>query len=281
MAATFVGGKAQECIRRVRDIINAFHLVYYKIVKGLGGQYTTMPYISNEYYRWREALCNAEMVLLRQIGFRVHPCVVYPLSLVASYLHALELDRELMDEELEQLEAKEKEAEMRDQRRLGQEQHGRAEHRHHRGGRERSAGHRSTRHGQRSRKGSSSGGSHREPPHCTAPSHRKLVQRIICTLNEAAYSNVFAVYSLPTIACACIDLNCTKRYQLPIDIPWYNVFDVTKDQLDACRRDIRRVQRNLVIDWKYFELAMRGRKWPEGQQQHPSASRAPTLSLEK
>jgi hypothetical protein len=231
------------------------------------------------------------MRLLRRIGFRVHPCVVYPLSLVASYLHALELDRELTECEFKQLEAKERDDGKEHHQRSGQEQHNHAEYRHHgRSPRHKvdkdRSGHKSTHshdeesgHNQKGRRSASSNGNHRGSQNA-APSHRRLVQRIICTLNEAAYSNVFAVYSLPTIACACIDINCTKRYQLPLEIPWYNVFDVTKNQLDACRRDIRRMQKNLVIDWKHFELAMKGRKWPE-QQQLSGLGGIRTSNLEK
>lgn len=95
LASLFIASKTNECIRRVRDMVNLGHLLHFQIrsrrKSGLTSyNYTEMPYISDEYYEWRERITSTEMRILRALGFRVQ-LPVEPTSLLASYLQALGL----------------------------------------------------------------------------------------------------------------------------------------------------------------------------------------------
>ncbi len=86
MAAVFVAGKVEECIRRARDVVNVFHHLYC-LVRGLPAQ--PIDYVGDTYYIWRDRLCTTEAVLLRTLGFHVQPSS--PVPLLISYLKVLEL----------------------------------------------------------------------------------------------------------------------------------------------------------------------------------------------
>ena len=86
MAAVFVAGKVEECIRRARDIVNVFHHLYC-LVRGLPAH--PIDYVGDTYFVWRDRLCTAEAILLRTLGFHVQPAS--PVPLLISYLKVLEL----------------------------------------------------------------------------------------------------------------------------------------------------------------------------------------------
>ena len=86
MAAVFVAGKVEECIRRARDIVNVFHQLYC-LIRGLPAH--PIDYVGDVYYVWRDRLCTAEALLLRTLGFHVQPAS--PVPLLISYLQVLEL----------------------------------------------------------------------------------------------------------------------------------------------------------------------------------------------
>lgn len=86
MAAVFVAGKVEECIRRARDIVNVFHHLY-SLIRGLPAH--PIDYVGDTYYVWRDRLCTAEALLLRTLGFHVQPAS--PVTLLISYLKVLEL----------------------------------------------------------------------------------------------------------------------------------------------------------------------------------------------
>lgn len=88
MAAVFVAGKVEECIRRARDIVNVFHHLYCLIRKLPSGP---IEYVGDTYYIWRDRLCTAESLLLRELGFHVQPAS--PVNLLINYLKILELDQ--------------------------------------------------------------------------------------------------------------------------------------------------------------------------------------------
>ena len=88
MACVFVAGKTEECIRRARDIVNVFHHLYCLIRKL---QIGPIDYVGDTYYIWRDRLCTAESLLLRELGFHVQPAS--PVNLLLSYLKILELDQ--------------------------------------------------------------------------------------------------------------------------------------------------------------------------------------------
>lgn len=91
MASTLLASKSHECIRRVRDVVNAYHMLhFYARHRSSSACYKEMAYVCDEYYIWRDRATKAEMHILRSLGFRVQP-VVLPTSLLASYLQALEL----------------------------------------------------------------------------------------------------------------------------------------------------------------------------------------------
>lgn len=91
MASTLLASKSHECIRRVRDVVNAYHMLhFYARHRSPSAHYKEMPYVCDEYYIWRDRATKAEMHILRSLGFRVQP-VVLPTSLLANYLQALEL----------------------------------------------------------------------------------------------------------------------------------------------------------------------------------------------
>ncbi len=86
MAAVFVAGKVEECIRRARDIVNVFHHLYC-LIRGLPAH--SIDYVGDTYYVWRDRLCTAEALLLRSLGFHVQPAS--PVPLLISYLKVMEL----------------------------------------------------------------------------------------------------------------------------------------------------------------------------------------------
>lgn len=86
MAAVFVAGKVEECIRRARDIVNVFHHLY-SLIRGLPAH--PIEYVGETYYVWRDRLCTSEALLLRTLGFHVQPAS--PVTLLISYLKVLEL----------------------------------------------------------------------------------------------------------------------------------------------------------------------------------------------
>lgn len=95
MATTLCASKSQECTRRVRDVVNVYHLMYHFYIKSFQNEddYTELPYVSADYYRWRDKATKAELIILDAVGFECQPLVL-PSSLLASYLNALELHRE-------------------------------------------------------------------------------------------------------------------------------------------------------------------------------------------
>ncbi len=87
MACVFVAGKTEECYRRARDIVNAFHWLYHCLRHGKAP--TRLPYICDEYYDWRDRLTRTEMILLRDLGFHIQPSSPAVLLLI-SYLQTFE-----------------------------------------------------------------------------------------------------------------------------------------------------------------------------------------------
>jgi hypothetical protein len=83
MAALFVAGKVEECYRRARDVVNVFHWLHGRMRSGKGP--SRLPYICDEYYRWRDRLTSAEMVLLSELGFHVQPAGKESVLLLISY----------------------------------------------------------------------------------------------------------------------------------------------------------------------------------------------------
>ena len=86
MSAVFVAGKVEECIRRARDIVNAFHHLYCLIRSLPAGP---IEYVGDTYYVWRDRLCTTEALLLRELGFHVQPAS--PVGLLLSYMKILEV----------------------------------------------------------------------------------------------------------------------------------------------------------------------------------------------
>lgn len=86
MASVFVAGKVEECIRRARDIVNAFHHLYC-LIRSLPAH--PIEYVGDTYYIWRDRLCTTEALLLRELGFHVQPAS--PVGLLLSYMKILEV----------------------------------------------------------------------------------------------------------------------------------------------------------------------------------------------
>lgn len=91
MAALFVAGKVEECYRRARDLVNVFHWIHGKMRGGRGPG--RLPYICDEYYKWRDRLTSAEMVLLSVLGFHVQPDGKDAVLLLISYLQTFEVGK--------------------------------------------------------------------------------------------------------------------------------------------------------------------------------------------
>lgn len=91
MACLFLACKVEESPRRHRDIINVFDFLYrtYRSRKA-----APMPYVCNEYFDYKDGLVEAEMIVLRELGFHVH--VQHAHALLVNYLKTLGLlEREM------------------------------------------------------------------------------------------------------------------------------------------------------------------------------------------
>lgn len=97
MACIFVAGKVEECHRRARDVVNVFYWILHRLEDPTHHRFALLGYVSDEYYRWRDRLTKMEMILLRELAFRVQPW--HPAGLVVNYLRALEIE----DQKLAQL----------------------------------------------------------------------------------------------------------------------------------------------------------------------------------
>lgn len=88
MAAVLVASKTEDCLRRIRDIVNTFNLLHQKLTRPTAPP-KIMEYLGSQYDDWRGRIEQMEMVMLRKLGFHVQPS--HPYGLLANYLNALEL----------------------------------------------------------------------------------------------------------------------------------------------------------------------------------------------
>lgn len=90
MACTFCACKVEESCRRLRDIVNVFDYLHRKY-RNLPTD--PMPYVCSDYYDYKDSLVEAEMIVLRELGFNVH--VQHAHGLLINYLKALDLNENL------------------------------------------------------------------------------------------------------------------------------------------------------------------------------------------
>lgn len=102
MGSMFLSSKLTENVRRVRDIVNVFHLIHnHDFVLNMLFNKDNVPktislplepildYISGEYYEWRDRVTFAENVILRELGF--HLDVHLPYGLIINYCKILQI----------------------------------------------------------------------------------------------------------------------------------------------------------------------------------------------
>lgn len=90
MASVFIACKVEETSRRLRDIVNVFDFLYRKYRKL---DTDPLPYVSDEYFEYKDSLVEAESIVLRELGFHVH--VQHAHGLLLNYLKALDLNEDL------------------------------------------------------------------------------------------------------------------------------------------------------------------------------------------
>lgn len=102
MGSIFLSSKLTENIRRVRDIVNVFHLIHnhgfvFNMLsnRDIVSRTISLPlkpaldYIGGEYYDWRDRVIFAENVILRELGF--HLDIHLPYGLIINYCKILQI----------------------------------------------------------------------------------------------------------------------------------------------------------------------------------------------
>jgi hypothetical protein len=86
MGSLLLATKASENHRRVRDVVNMSYFLFHELRRI---RFLPMPYVCDTYYGWRQRCTNAEIMILRAIGFQTFKQL--PHGILINYLKALEL----------------------------------------------------------------------------------------------------------------------------------------------------------------------------------------------
>jgi hypothetical protein len=86
MGSLLLASKSSENHRRVRDVVNMNYFLFHEVRRI---RFIPMPYVCDTYYGWRQRCTNAEIIILRKIGFQTFKQL--PHGILINYLKALEL----------------------------------------------------------------------------------------------------------------------------------------------------------------------------------------------